>query len=327
MKSPAGADPDPTDAARPGSLMVGRLELEARFEQLSGVDWEALEARFPIGVPRGFVDAAVGAGREALLRQALPDNRELLTDAGDVPDPVGEQRLSPMPWVVRKHQDRVLLLLTKRCHLYCRYCFRADHQPGAGVDPTEQEWTAMLDYARQSGAEEVILSGGDPLAIRDQRLFDAIDAVRGHVPVIRIHTRAPITFPSRITDSLIAGLKIRNPVWVIVHCNHEAELTPAVQAALTRLVDAGIPVLNQSVLLRGVNDDAEVLAALCTALVRLRVFPYYLHHPDAVPGNAHFRLSEKEGRALYAGLAERVSGLALPRYVCDPPDGSGKRDV
>jgi len=307
--------------------MVGRPELLARFEQLSGVDWEALEARFPVGVPRAFLDAAEGSGREAVLRQALPDPRELVSDAGDVPDPVGEQRLSPLPWVVRKHKDRVLLLLTKRCHLYCRYCFRADHQPGADVDPTEQEWAAMLEYARQSGADEVILSGGDPLAIRDQRLFDAIDAVRTHVPVIRIHTRAPITFPTRVTEALITGLKERNPVWVIVHCNHAAELTPEVRAALSRFVDAGIPVLNQSVLLRGVNDDAEVLSALCTELVRLRVFPYYLHHPDAVPGNAHFRLTQEEGRAIYAALSTKVSGLALPRYVYDPPDGSGKRDV
>ena len=307
--------------------MVGRPELLARFEQLSGVDWEALEARFPVGVPRGFLDAAEGPGREAVLRQALPDPRELVSDAGDVPDPVGEQRLSPLPWVVRKHKDRVLLLLTKRCHLYCRYCFRADHQPSADVDPTEQEWAAMLEYARQSGAAEVILSGGDPLAIRDLRLFDAIAAVRTHVPVIRIHTRAPITFPTRVTEALITGLKARNPVWVIVHCNHAAELTPAVREALSRFVDAGIPVLNQSVLLRGVNDDAEVLSALCTELVRLRVFPYYLHHPDAVPGNAHFRLTPEEGRAIYAALSTKVSGLALPRYVYDPPDGSGKRDV
>jgi len=186
----------------------------------------------------------------------------------------------------------------------------------------------MLTYARGSGAREVILSGGDPLAIRDDRLFHAIDGVRtGASPVIRIHTRAPITSPARVTPALVQGLAARAPTWVIVHCNHAAELTPAVRAALARLVDAGIPVLNQSVLLAGVNDDAEVLVSLCEELVALRVFPYYLHHPDAVPGNAHFRVPVAKGLRIYADMTRRLSGLALPRYVVDPPDGTGKRDV
>lgn len=304
---------------------MGRPELLRRHPELAELDWPALDQRFPIRVPRGFLDAA--DGNPALLRQALPDARELQADPGDVPDPVGEQQRSPLPWVVRKHDDRVLLLLTKRCHLYCRYCFRADHRPGQSDDPSPTEWDAMLAYARDSGAEEVILSGGDPLAVRDERLFAAIDGVRPQVPVVRVHTRAPITAPSRVTDALASGLAARAPVWVIVHCNHPGELTPEVRQALARLVDAGVPVLNQSVLLRGVNDDAAVLAALCTELVRLRVFPYYLHHTDAVPGNAHFRVPIAEGRRIHAELARRVSGLALPRYVIDPPDGSGKRDV
>ncbi len=262
------------------------------------------------------------------MRQALPDARELEVHPGDTPDPVGEQQKSPLPWVVQKHADRVLLLLTKRCHMYCRYCFRADHQPGGSDDPTPAEWSRMLEFTKRSGASEVILSGGDPLAIRDEKLYSAIDGVRsGRAPVIRIHTRAPITWPSRVTAELVAGLAARAPVWVIVHCNHPAELTPAVREALGRLVDGGIPVLNQSVLLQGVNADPAVLAELCEALVALRVFPYYLHHPDAVPGNAHFRVSLEQGRAIYRELAGRVSGLALPRYVLDPPDGSGKRDV
>ncbi len=313
-------DPDPS-----AGPTIGRPELLRRHPALASVDWSAIDARFPIRVPRDWASA----GQTALLVQALPDARELLADAGDVPDPVGEQARSPLPWVVRKHEDRVLLLLTKRCHLYCRYCFRADHNPGTGEDPNPEEWAAMLAYARTSGAREVILSGGDPLAIRDDRLYDAIDQARpadGHT-VIRVHTRAPITSPARVTEALVAGLATRAPVWILVHCNHPDELTPAVRTALARLVDAGLPVLNQSVLLRGVNDDAAVLAALSEALVALRVFPYYLHHPDAVPGNAHFRVSIAEGQAIYADLSRRVSGLGLPRYVIDPPDGSGKRDV
>ncbi len=306
-----------------GGPFVGRPELVAWKPELASLDWPAIAARFPVQVPRGWLKGA----HPALLAQALPDPRELDEDPGDVADPVGDILRSPIPWVVRKHDDRVLLLLTKRCHLYCRYCFRADHRPGEADDPSDAEWAAMLAYARGSGAREVIFSGGDPLAIRDERLFSAIDSVRPEVPVVRIHTRAPITWPSRVTPALVDGLRVRAPVWVFVHCNHPAELTAPVRAALGMLVDAGIPVLNQSVLLRGVNDDDAVLAELFEDLVRLRVYPYYLHHPDAVPGNAHFRVPETEGLEIYRRLTRRLSGLALPRYVVDPPDGTGKRDV
>ena len=257
----------------------------------------------------------------------LPDEAELKVDPGDLADPVGDEACSPLPWVVHKYPSRVLLLLTKRCHLYCRYCFRRTHDPSDSEDPTEAEWAAAVAYARDSGAEEVILSGGDPLAVRDERLFRTIDELRPRIPVIRIHTRAPITKPSRVTPELVQALVERGPIWVVVHCNHPRELAPDVTEALARLVDGGIPVLNQTVLLRGVNDDAEVLAELCRQLVRRRVFPYYLHHTDRVQGNAHLRVSFDEGRSIYAQLRTKVSGVALPRYVLDAPDGSGKRDV
>ena len=219
----------------------------------------------------------------------------------------------------------MLLLLTKRCHVYCRYCFRRDHSPGEGEDPTPAEWDAMFTYARRSGAREAILSGGDPLAISDTRLMNAIDALRPEVPVIRIHTRAPITFPQRVTPHLVSSLRARAPVWVVVHANHSVELSQPVREALARLVDAGLPVLNQAVLLRGVNDSAEVLAELSESLVSLRVFPYYLHATDAAPGNAAFRVPLAEGKRIHEALRQRVSGIALPNFVIDPPDGSGKR--
>jgi lysine 2,3-aminomutase len=232
-----------------------------------------------------------------------------------------------MPWVVRKHDDRVLVLLTKRCHVYCRYCFRRNHRPGEGEDPTAEEWEAALAYAVASGAHEAILSGGDPLAVRDEKLFEAIDRLRTAIPVIRIHTRAPIAYPARVTPALVEGLAARKPVWVVVHANHLRELDANVDAALARLVDAGIPVLNQSVLLAGVNDDAGTLADLCEGLVERRVFPYYLHHTDAATGNAHLRVNVERGLEIYEELRRRVSGLALPAYVVDPPDGSGKVPV
>lgn len=305
---------------------MGRQEAEERFPWLTNVPWRAVAAQFPVRLPRGYLGDAMEAG-DPRLRTALPDAAELEPHAGDVPDPVGEQARSPIPWVVQKHADRVLLLLTKRCHVYCRYCFRRDHDPGSSEDPTPVEWAAMFAFARASGAREAILSGGDPLAVSDARLLNAIDALRPEVPVIRIHTRAPITFPQRITPHLVSSLRARAPVWVIVHANHPVELSAPVREALARLVDAGLPVLNQAVLLRGVNDHPDILAELCETLVSLRVFPYYLHHPDAAPGNAAFRVSLEEGRAIHESLRQRLSGIALPTYVIDPPDGTGKRAI
>ncbi|MFZ5478762.1 MAG: KamA family radical SAM protein [Myxococcota bacterium] len=300
---------------------MGRPEAVERWPWLGEADWAAIDAAFPVRIPRGYV-----AGEHpAALLSALPDARELTGDAGDVDDPVGDARMSPVPWVVRKHRDRVLLLLTKRCHLYCRYCFRRNHRPGAAQDPTPAEWDAMLAYAAASDAREVILSGGDPLAVSDAKVFAAIDAVRPRT--IRVHTRAPITAPRRVTDALVEGLRARAPVWVLVHANHPAELGPDVAAALGRLVDAGLPVLNQAVLLAGVNDDPDVLAALSARLVELRVFPYYLHHCDAAQGNAHFRVDPRRGLAIWRALRERTSGIGLPAYVVDRPDGGGKVSV
>jgi lysine 2,3-aminomutase len=309
---------------------VGRKELLARFSGLDARIWAEADARFRVRVTRSWLGRMTRLGGP-LARQALPDAAELQADPGDVPDPVGEAGLHPVPWVVQKHPDRALLLVTRRCHLYCRYCFRRDLEgPEA---PTEAELAAAIAWCRGAGLEEVILSGGDPLALRDAQLLSIVDGLRsidgpGHaVPTIRIHTRAPITAPDRVTPALAAALAARGPVWVIVHANHPDELSEDVDEGLAMLVDAGVPVLNQSVLLRGVNDDAGVLAALSQGLVRRRVFPYYLHHPDPVPGNAGFRISLAEGLQIHAELAHRVSGLALPQYVIDPPDGSGKVPV
>jgi len=313
------------DLGAPRGPVVGRPEVLRTFPELAAA-WDLADQAFPVRVTRSFWERALAAGAP-LTRQVLPDARELEPFDGERVDPVGERRFNPLPWVVHKEPSRVLLLVTKRCHLYCRYCFRRTHDPADAEDPSPEAWDAAIRYAATSGAEEVILSGGDPLAVRDAVLFDAIDRLRPTIPVIRIHTRAPITRPDRVTPALVAGLVARAPVWTVVHCNHAAELSPDVDAALARFVDAGLPVLNQSVLLAGVNDDPEALAALSRALVRRRVFPYYLHHPDDVLGAGHFRVDRARGLEIYGALARRVSGVALPRYVLDAPDGSGKRDV
>jgi lysine 2,3-aminomutase len=305
---------------------IGRPEAIARWPWLAEVDWERVAERFPVRLPRGYAGDADRPDDPRLLTM-LPSEAELDGAAGDLADPVGDAARSPVPWVVQKHRDRVLLLLTKRCHLYCRYCFRRNHHPGDAEDPTPAEWDAMLAHAARSGAREAILSGGDPLAVSDTRLFTVIDTLRPTIPVIRVHTRAPITYPQRVTAGLVAGLAARRPVWILVHANHPAELTPAVAEALGRLVDAGLPVLNQAVLLAGINDDVDVLAALSERLVELRVFPYYLHHTDPAEGNAAFRVDPARGVALHRALRARTSGIGLPAYVIDLPDGTGKIPV
>lgn len=314
----------PSQKRRP---MLHRDEVLAVRSDIDRQTWESADRLFPVRVTRSFADRMDLADPEdPLARQVLPDPRELVSDGDDLDDPVGDELCSPMPWVVHKYPDRVLLLLTKRCHLYCRYCFRRTHEPG-GLDPTEEQWEAALNYIGQRRPREVILSGGDPLVVADKRLWQTIDRVRNVSEVIRIHTRAPITFPERITPELVSGLRHRAPVFVVVHVNHPRELSPDVDRALALLLDGGIPVLNQAVLLRGVNDDADVLADLFESLLRRRVKPYYLHHTDRVTGNAHFRVSMEDGRALMQQVKRRVGGLAMPVYVLDPPDGSGKRPI
>jgi lysine 2,3-aminomutase len=306
--------------------MVGRTELLEARPDLAPT-YEALDGAFDVRVTRSFwsrFDAR--SADDPLAKQVIPDPAELDDDAGSL-DPVGDALCSPVPWVVHKYADRCLLLLTKRCHLYCRYCFRRTYAPSSSTDPTDEELTAAIAYARTSGAREVILSGGDPLAVRDALLFQTIDRLRPEVGRIRIHTRAPVTYPTRITDELVAGLAQRRPVWVVIHCNHPRELDGDVRGALGRLIDAGIPVLNQSVLLAGVNDDVDVLASLSEELCNIGVKPYYLHHTDRVRGAGHFYVSLDRGLAIYQHLRQRLSGLELPRYVIDPDDGSGKIDV
>jgi lysine 2,3-aminomutase len=324
-RAPRPDEAHPAQTPERGPLVGAREGLE-RFAPLDEAIWRAADARFPVRVTRSWadrIDSAADPGAQTALRlQALPAIEELVADPREVPDPVGEAHSSPVPWVVRKHADRALLLVTRRCHLHCRYCFRRDQW--SAEEPSETELDRAIAYLTQAGLEEVILSGGDPLTLRNARLDAILGRLRPSVPLVRIHTRAPITAPDRVTPDLVALLRKHRPLWVVVHANHPSELDGSVGAALERLLDAGIPVHNQSVLLRGVNDDPDVLVALCRRLVALGVAPYYLHHPDPVPGAAHFQVGLDDGLRIYAELERRVSGLALPRYVIDPPDGSGK---
>jgi lysine 2,3-aminomutase len=259
-----------------------------------------------------------------------PEVDELRPQPGDLADPVGEEDHSPVPFVVRKHADRALLLITGRCHFYCRFCFRRAPLGTDRREPRAADLTRALDYlAAEEDLREVILSGGDPLVLGDRRLASLLGrlATIPHLRQVRIHTRAPVHHPARITGALTTALRCRLPVRVVVHFNHPSEVTTASRRAVRRLQATGIQVLNQAVLLRGVNDDVGTLATLCRALARAAIRPYYLHHPDRAPGNATFRLTLDRGLALYAGLRAEVTGSALPAYVIDLPGGHGKVPV
>lgn len=266
---------------------------------------------------------------DPIARQFVPTAAELDTRPNELADPIGDARHEVLPGLVHRYPDRVLLKLTHACPVYCRFCFRRE-MVGPGAEPTlsADKLDAAIDYiARNPRIFEVILTGGDPLILSPRRIADvgARLAAIPHVQVLRWHTRVPVVDTARITDDMIAALRVPGKaVCVAIHCNHPRELTPAARAAVARLADSGIMLASQTVLLKGVNNDAETLAELMRALLALRVRPYYLHHADLAPGTAHFRTSIAEGQALMRALRGRLSGLAQPTYVLDIPGGIAK---
>ncbi len=288
-----------------------------------GLEWlpaaRAAARLFPLRVPRGFVARMRrGDPGDPLLRQVLPLAEECLTAPGFSPDPVGDANAMRVPGVLQKYRGRVLLTATGACAVHCRYCFRR-HFPYTKANPGADHWRAALDYiAADNSISEVILSGGDPLTLSDRRLREFTDALAAmpHVRRLRLHTRLPIVLPERVDDGLLAWLGGVGPgVVVVVHANHANEIDNAVRAALVRLRETGAALLNQSVLLRGVNDDSATLADLSEALFGAGVLPYYLHLLDKVQGAAHFDVPEAHARALVAELTARLPGYLVPRLV------------
>ena len=269
---------------------------------------------------------------DPIARQFVPDARELETRPEELADPIGDDVHSPVPDVVHRYPDRVLLKATHACPVYCRFCFRRE-TVGPGGEPalTGARLTAALDYIRaHEGIHEVIVTGGDPLVLAPRRIAEITRGLASipHVSVIRWHSRVPVVAPERITAPLVEALHAPDKaVWIAIHANHARELTEEARAAVARLSAGGFPLVGQTVLLKGVNDDPETLAALFRALVALRIKPYYLHHADLAPGTAHFRTTIAEGQAIMRALRGRVSGLALPTYVLDVPGGFGKVPV
>jgi lysine 2,3-aminomutase len=265
---------------------------------------------------------------DPIARQFVPSAQETEVSADELADPIGDDARSPVKGIVHRYPDRVLLKPLHVCPVYCRFCFRREKVgPGGEALSTEELETALTYIRARSEIWEVILTGGDPLMLAPRRLADLIaslDAI-SHVGVIRIHSRVPIVDPQRVSDELLASLRPqRAALWLAVHCNHARELGPSARTALAQLADSGIPLMGQTVLLAGVNDDVETLDQLMRTLVRCRVKPYYLHHPDLVRGTGHFRVSVQKGQALMKDLRARLSGLAQPTYVLDVPGGHGK---
>jgi lysine 2,3-aminomutase len=265
---------------------------------------------------------------DPIARQFVPDIAELTTTPEERADPIGDHAHSPVEGIVHRYPDRVLLKLVNVCAVYCRFCFRREMVGPGRKALRAQQIDAALDYiAAHPEIWEVILTGGDPLVLSARRLGDVIKRIAAiaHVKIIRLHTRLPVASPEKITPSLVRALKTPGATtYVALHANHPRELTAAARAAIARIVDAGIPMVSQSVLLRGVNDDAQTLEALMRAFVECRVKPYYLHHADLAPGTSHFRTSLRQGQALMRSMRGSLSGLAQPAYVLDIPGGYGK---
>ncbi len=267
---------------------------------------------------------------DPIARQFVPDVREGEQTPEERADPIADDPFSPVEGLVHRYPDRVLLKIVNACAVYCRFCFRREMVgPGRGGLSAAALETAIGYIERHPHIWEVILSGGDPLILSARRIRELMQrlAVIPHVDVIRVHTRVPVVAPERIGPALVRALRTDKATFVVLHANHPRELTPQARAACARLIDAGIPMLSQSVLLRGVNDDVETLGALMRAFVACRIKPYYLHHADLAPGTAHLRTTIAEGQYLMRSLRGRFSGLCQPTYVLDIPGGHGKSPI
>lgn len=262
-----------------------------------------------------------------IRRQCVPDEREDDEVPGDLVDPLGEVAHEVAPHLIRRYPDRALLLATDRCAVYCRFCTRSRMVGGSEGSVSLDALAPALRWLRaHPEIRDVIVSGGDPLAMATERIAKLVAAVRAieSVETIRIATRVPVTLPMRITRDLLTALRPHHPLWVMTHFNHPKELTPESIAACVRLADAGFPVMNQTVLLAGINDDVDVLSQLFRGLVRARIRPYYLLQADPVRGTAHLRTPLDQGIDLMERLQGRLSGIALPKLICDTPGGRGK---
>jgi lysine 2,3-aminomutase len=310
------------------------------FEKLLGVDFgerkrrifEQTVAKFPLAVTPYYLSLidADDFENDPVFRQAFPSPKELDIGRFDMSDPLHEDEDSPVPGITHRYPDRVLFHVSNLCSMYCRHCTRKRKVGDQDTVPSKQELMAGIDYIRNTPTvRDVLLSGGDPLMLSDERLDWILGELRSidHVDVVRIGTRMPVVLPFRITDDLVRVLSKHHPLWLNTHFNHPREMTASSRAALEKLANAGIPLGNQSVLLAGVNDCQRLIKTLNQKLVRNRVRPYYLYQCDMSEGLTHFRTPVGKGIEIMESLRGHTSGFAVPTYVIDAPGGGGKIPV
>jgi len=290
---------------------------------------ERVADRFDVAITKDLVEIITHADHPApIARQFVPSRRELTILPEERVDPIGDDPHSPIKGITHRYPDRLLLKPVLVCPAYCRFCFRRERVGTGSESLSREELARAFDYIRaHEEVWEVILSGGDPLILPPRKLAEIVQALSSidHVRVMRVHTRVPVIDSSRIDVAMIRALRSpRLTTYLVLHTNHASELGPEAKSACARIVDAGIPMLAQTVLLRGVNDDAKTLDTLFRELVVLRVKPYYLHHGDLAVGTGHFRTTIEEGQAIVGELRKSLSGIAQPTYVLDIPGGFGK---
>ena len=288
----------------------------------------AVDAGFPLSITPHYLGLCDPLDPSCpVRRQCVPTADEAVEVRGDLRDPLGEEAHEVAPGLIQRYPDRALLLATDRCGVYCRFCTRSRMVGDGGGTISEARLAEALAYLRtHAEIRDVIVSGGDPLVMSTDRLVSLLEKVRAipTVETIRLATRCPVTLPQRITTELVSALRELHPIWVMTHFNHPKELAPEADRALRRLVDGGFPVMNQTVLLRGINDDADTLETLFRGLVRRRVRPYYLLQADVVRGTGHLRTDVARGIEIMERLQGRLTGIALPRLIVDTPGGKGK---
>jgi len=293
-------------------------------------DMEQVARRFAVAVSPTLLELVDPADpNDPIARQFLPSLEELTILPEELSDPIGDAAHSPVKGIVHRYPDRALFKIVAVCPVYCRFCFRREMiGPGKESALAKEDFEAAIGYiAARAEIREVILTGGDPFILSPRRVAEVTARLAdiAHVALIRWHTRVPVTDPARVSDELVAALHAPGATtYVAVHANHAREFSPAAKAAIARLVDGGIVLVSQSVLLKGVNDDVEALRDLMHAFLDNRIKPYYLHHPDLAPGTSHFRLGIEEGLVLMRALRAELSGLAMPAYMLDIPGGFGK---
>lgn len=319
----------PPTQAEATSTKIADLEARGLIAPEAAAGLEAVAARYAVAVTPtmvGLIDRE--DPQDPIRAQFIPQTLELVQTPQESADPIDDAAFSPLPGLVHRYEDRVLLKVVSACPVYCRFCFRREMVGPGGEALVGDHLDQALEYIRaRPQIFEVILTGGDPFMVSPRRARDLTQALAAiaHVKVLRWHTRVPVVAPERVSEDFVQALRAEGvATWVAIHANHPREFTPPAQEAIGRMREAGISLVSQSVLLRGVNDRLDVLQELMRGFVALGVKPYYLHHPDLAPGTGHFRLPIAEGQELMRGLRRTLTGLAQPTYVLDVPGGAFK---